>query len=270
MTINAGDIFRKPGYFIKKSFIGMKNRESRLIGILGTLIVHLIAAIIFMSFQISFEKKQNIEAFTVEFEEVEVNPEKDKLINLPPSKSVEKILQGDNEMLNIARNLANKSDQTIDPAEYIDMVKEELIKSGKLDENNYIDEWKRLRDNPEEQLSVAEKEKVKQPEEPRKSQEMAANYKGPTRIYYDVPGRTHIYLPLPIYMCQGSGKIVLSIEINQKGEVIDADVISEESTTNDPCLSETAVSTAMISRFNPDVNSPKTQRGKLTYHFVAQ
>jgi hypothetical protein len=30
------------------------------------------------------------------------------------------------------------------------------------------------------------------------------------------------------------------------------------------------VNTALISRFNPDVNSPKTQTGTLSYQFVAQ
>ena len=68
---------------------------------------------------------------------------KDKLIELPAT-TVEKILQGDEEMLNIARNLANKGDPKINQADYIDMVKEELIKSGKLGRDNYIDEQKRL------------------------------------------------------------------------------------------------------------------------------
>jgi hypothetical protein len=99
---------------------------------------------------------------------------------------------------------------------------------------------------------------------------MASNYKGPTRIYYDLAGRTHTYLPLPIYKCEGSGKVVLTIQVAQKGEVISAKVIEGESTTADPCLVETAVSTAMLSRFNPDVNSPKVEEGTLTYHFVAQ
>ena len=99
---------------------------------------------------------------------------------------------------------------------------------------------------------------------------MAANYKGPTRIYYDLKGRTHIHLPIPIYLCQGSGKVALSIDVNQKGEVEKALIIVAESTTSDPCLIETAVKTALISRFSPDVNSPKIQRGTLTYVFVAQ
>ena len=165
-------------------------------------------------------------------------------------------------MLNIARNLANKGDPKINQADYIDMVKEELIKSGKLGRDNYIDEQKRaaaMKD--EENIAITEKDTAGiKTDKPDKSQEMAANYKGPTRIYYDLPGRTHTYLPIPIYKCQGSGKVVMSIQVNQKGIVEKAQVLENESTTSDPCLVETAVATALISRFNSDINSPKSRQ----------
>ncbi len=60
--------------------------------------------------------------------------------------TVEKILKGDEEMMNIARNLSSKSEEKINPSDYIDKVKEELIKSGKLGVDNYIDEQKKLND----------------------------------------------------------------------------------------------------------------------------
>jgi len=64
--------------------------------------------------------------------------------------------------------------------------------------------------------------------------------------------------------------VALSIAVNMKGEEEEAKVISGESTTNDKCIIEKDIKTDMISRFNPDVKSPKIQRGTLTYHFVAQ
>ena len=249
----------------------MRKNDGRLVGIFGTVIIHLIAAIVFMSFQISSVKKGTSDEFVVEFTPVEKLPADNKLVELPAT-TIEKILQGDEDMLNIARNLANKAEEKINPADYIDMVKEELIKSGKLGTDNYIDEQKRLNEIKSDENIAVDKEEAKKNEtdNPDKSQEMAANYKGPTRIYYDLAGRTHTYLPIPIYKCQGSGKVVLSIEVNQKGIVIKALIITNESTTSDPCLIETAVSTALISRFNSDINSPKTETGTLSYHFVAQ
>ena len=249
----------------------MRKYEGKVVGILGTLIVHLIAAVIFMSFQLYSLKIELPEEFEIEFlpsEELEIE---EQLIELPAT-SIEKLFHDDEYMLNIARNLAARGDEKIDPSEYIDMVKEEMIKAGMLDADNYIDEQKRLSEMMEEDpLSFQNEEPEKtEEEEPSKSQEMAANYEGPTRIYYDLKGRTHTYLPIPIYKCEGAGKVSLSIEVNQKGQVENAQVLARESTTKDPCLIETAVNSALISRFNADINSPKVQKGTITYHFVAQ
>ncbi|HUX55855.1 MAG TPA: hypothetical protein VMV77_02700 [Bacteroidales bacterium] len=249
----------------------MRKNEGRLVGIFGTVIIHLIAGIIFMSFQIKSIQRDLSNEFEIEFASIDEKEDQERLIELPAT-SIEKVLQGDEEMLNIARNLANKSEAQINPDDYIDMVKEELIKSGKLGLDNYIDEKKKLDEmNGDEKLAF-ENDSIAKVEIDihDKSQEMAANYKGPTRIYYDLPGRTHRYLPIPIYKCQGSGKVVLLIDVNQKGVVEKAAIIENESSTSDPCLIETAVTTALISRFNSDINSPKIQAGTLTYHFVAQ
>jgi hypothetical protein len=79
-----------------------------------------------------------------------------------------------------------------------------------------------------------------------------------------------MYLPLPIYKCEGSGRVVLSIEVDQNGVVQKAQIAERESTASDPCLIETAINTALLSRFNPDASSPRIQIGMLTYQFVAQ
>jgi hypothetical protein len=151
-------------------------------------------------------------------------------------------------------------------------VKEELIKSGKLGADNFIDEQKQSKLNQgTENISYRKDSASKEVKtKPDKAQEMAANYKGATRIYYDLIGRSHLYLPIPIYKCQGSGKVVLSIEVDQNGNVQKAQIVERESTVSDPCLIETAVSTALESRFNPDANSPRIEIGTLTYQFVAQ
>lgn len=248
----------------------MKNYEGKLVGILGTVIVHLIAAIIIMSFQIRSLKIQSRDMFEIEFLAEDKPKEEDQLKEIPVT-TIEKVLQGDEEMLNIARNLASKADPKVNRDDYIDMVKEELIKSGKLDRNNYIDEQKKLAEKPDENLAFKDESKVKDDEDkPSESQEMAANYKGPTRIYYELEGRNHTYLPIPIYKCEGSGKVALRIEVSQKGLVEKALVVASESTTSDQCLIEAAVKAALITRFNSDMNAPKIQTGTLTYHFVAQ
>jgi hypothetical protein len=249
----------------------MRNNNGKLAGILGTLILHLIAGIIFMSLQLlSVQKKLAAEYV------VELAPEPDPAIKKEKveasATTVEKALKGDEEMLNIARNLSSKSEEKINPKDYIDKVKEELIKSGKLGVDNYIDEQKKGSESKgDENLNVSKDTLSKIPDnKPSDSQKMAASFKGPTRIFYDLFGRTHMYLPIPIYKCEGSGKVVLSIEVDQNGVVQKAQIVERESTASDPCLIETAINTALLSRFNPDANSPRIQIGMLTYQFVAQ
>ena len=249
----------------------MKKDVGRWYGILGTVIIHLTAGIIFMSFQIKSLQKDLKDEFVIEFVTIEETEDNEKMIELPAT-SVEKILQGDEEMLNIIRNLANKAEQKINPADYIDMVKEELIKSGMLGADNYIDEQKKAEELKADEKIAFENDTLKNHDigKPKESQEMAANYKGPTRIYYDLQDRTHTYLPIPIYKCEGSGQVALSIEVNQKGIVEKAQIITNKSTTSSPCLIETAVKSALASRFNSDINAPKIQTGTLSYHFIAQ
>jgi hypothetical protein len=250
----------------------MKSDKGRLAGILGTIIIHLIAGIIFMSLQLrSLQKKIAAEIEIELAPETETAPKKEKAIEVPAT-TVEKVLKGDQEMLNIAKNLSAKSEEKINPKDYIDKVKEELIKSGKLGVDNYIDNQKKVSESAGDQSLSLQKDSTAKSlkEKPKPSQEMAANFKGATRIYYDLFGRNHMYLPIPIYKCEGSGKVVLSIEVDQNGIVQKAQIIERESTASDPCLIETAISTALQSRFNPDANSPRIEIGSLTYQFVAQ
>lgn len=250
----------------------MKKYNGKIVGILGTVILHLLAAIIFMSFQLQAlkTKEKRIEKFEIEFAAIEEKKIKEEPPEPPPT-TVENVLYDDVEMLNIARNLASKSDVKIDPNDYIDKVKEELIQSGKLGTDNYLDRSRNYQATEEDQFVLEkQEEKDKEEDKARESEKMAANYRGPTRIYYDLQGRNHTHLPIPIYKCQGSGKIVLLIEVNQKGQVENASVIEGESTVKDECLIETATGSALVSRFEPVLNAPKIQKGTLTYIFVAQ
>jgi hypothetical protein len=250
----------------------MRNNNGKLAGILGTIILHLIAGIIFMSLQLRSLQKKITAEYQIELAPVQAPEVKKEKMTEVPATTVEKVLKGDEEMTNIARNLSAKPDEKINPKDYIDKVKEELIKSGKLGADNYIDNPQKPKESNSDAnlslLSDTTAKKVKQ--KSVTSQEMAANFKGPTRIYYDLFGRNHLYLPIPIYKCEGSGKVVLTIEVDQNGVVQKAQIVERESTASDPCLIETAVNTALLSRFNPDANAPKIQIGSLTYQFVAQ
>ena len=252
----------------------MKQTDGRLVGILGTVIIHLIVGIIIMGFQIKeLHTKSNLILDLELITEPENKGNREEL-KLPESSgtTVERALRGNEEFLNIARNLASRAEPTISRDEYIDMVKNELIGSGMLGTDNYIDQGRRQsfnnnynNDNSVPIYSMAVKNEERKPLE----QDVAANFKGQTTIYYSIEGRTHTYLPVPIYKCQGAGIITLRIEVNPRGNVEKATVLAGESVA-DECLIETAINSALVSRFNSDINAPKIQIGTLTFHFVAQ
>jgi len=250
----------------------MRKIEGRLAGILGAIIIHLFAGIIFMIVKIgTLHINEYAKEYQIALEEI-AQPEQKVTGSELMSASIGKTFREEQEMMNIARNIANQPDVKINAEDYIDKVKEELISSGKLGKDNYIDEQKRLKETTSQAaVTLEDKNRTeKESEKPEDSQQMAANYSGPTRIYYNLPGRTHTYLPIPIYKCEGSGKAVLTIEVNPKGIVTSARIIESESTTSDPCLIETAINFALLSRFNPDINAQKVQTGTLSYLFVAQ
>ena len=254
----------------------MEKTDRRLVGLLGTVIIHLIIGIMIMAFKIrELHVKANLVLdleLATELENRRMNDEELKLPELSATTAIERALQGDAELLNIARNLASTAEPAISREEYIDMVKDELLRSGQLGEDNYIDRQRLGSANSSNENYVPVNTTAAVRVEERKPSEQnitAANYKGPTRISYFLEGRTDTYIDTPIYKCQGSGIITLRIEVNPSGRVEKATVLTSQSVT-DQCLSETAINSAYASRFNSDVNAPKIQTGTLTFEFVAQ
>ena len=260
----------------------MEKTDGRLVGILGTVIIHLIVGIIIMAVKISeLHVKANLILdleLLGEFENRYRNINNNEELRLPESRitTVERALQGDAEFLNIARNLASTAEPVVSREDYLDRVKDELIRSGQLGVDNYIDQQRgggRQSSNNDNFVPVsstttatASRNEVRE----TSTQEVSTvNYRGETRIYYDLGGRDHTYMPIPVYKCQGAGTITLRIEVNQRGNVEKATVVASESST-DQCLVETAINSAYVSRFIPDINAPKIQIGTLTFQFVAQ
>ncbi|MFV0541448.1 MAG: energy transducer TonB [Aestuariibaculum sp.] len=87
-------------------------------------------------------------------------------------------------------------------------------------------------------------------------------------IYYSLVNRKHTYLPIPIYLCETGGKIVVNITVNDKGNVIDA-YINNSSDSNNECLKERALEYAKEAKFNT-APGKKKQLGSITFHFIGK
>ncbi len=246
----------------------MKQYEGKLVGILGTIIIHLIGAIIFMSVKLSSVYHEKRSEFLIEFENEKIQEE--ELIEVP--LSLEELFENDDRYRDIVRNIANEDVADVDPAAIQDRVKEELIASGKITEENFIDEKKNEIDAMDEGDTAIENSEtdIDSTDTRLSANELSALYQGPTRVYYYLKGRYHRNLPIPIYKCENSGKIVVNIVVGRNGLITDYSLNESESTTSDPCLFEAAISTIKRTVFNSDSSADKKQTGTVTYEFVEQ
>jgi len=239
-------------------------------GILGTIIVHLVLGIMFMIMKLSVSYRDTGKYVWIEFE----SPREEKALQILDQK--EKVQGYDEEdyWTTIAANLSNEPEEEFNIEEYMDQLKEELIESGDIiKENNYIDDRKQIKKALEAGITsfIEDKrtEEIKNKTE-KTSAEIAAQYRGPTRIYYELASRVHKNLPLPIYLCEGAGKVVVDIEVNRKGIVVTSAINESETAIYNECLYQAAIKAASLSVFNTDYLAPNRQAGKITYHFAAQ
>ena len=86
-----------------------------------------------------------------------------------------------------------------------------------------------------------------------------------TTISYSLLDRTHYDLPPPIYTCIEGGRVVVNIEVDDRGFVTDASFNSKSSTTSNGCLVENAIAYALKARFSS--SERPLQKGTITYLF---
>ncbi len=97
-------------------------------------------------------------------------------------------------------------------------------------------------------------------------QESGVKQQGNVLVEYDLPGRRDVSLFIPAYLCEGSGRVVVSITVNRNGKVTAASV---KEGSGSSCINDSAVRAARNSTFNVDPSRDK-QSGTITYRFVPQ
>ncbi len=87
-------------------------------------------------------------------------------------------------------------------------------------------------------------------------------------ISFSLKNRKKIYIPIPIYLCEVNGKIVVNITVNAQGKVTDA-YANTSSTSSNACLIEHAIEYAKDAQFNTDASQP-SQIGSITFNFIGK
>jgi protein TonB len=84
---------------------------------------------------------------------------------------------------------------------------------------------------------------------------------------YLLGGRRALHKEIIVQECNQAGRVVVSIEVNQQGQVITAMPGVRGTTNNAPCLLDPARRAALATEFNPDSKAPSRQIGKIIYVF---
>ena len=87
-------------------------------------------------------------------------------------------------------------------------------------------------------------------------------------IRFSLTNRTKVHIPIPVYLCEVDGKIVVNITVNSSGSVIEAYVNTSSNSSNE-CLIEHAIDYAKQSQFSIDT-SKDTQIGSITFFFIGK
>jgi hypothetical protein len=194
--------------------------------------------------------------------EKELTPEEVKLL-----EALEKINASKAET-NSAFNETDKSkhftqayQQIAPPEDYVPASSEE--NDGADDNSNSIGEKKPLKPaiNKEELSSFSKVNDLL-----KNQQNEGVNTK--STISFSLVNRKKVYIPIPVYLCEVNGKIVVNITVNSKGEVIDT-YLNTSSTSNNECLIEHALQYAKDSQFSADA-SKNTQLGSITFSFIGK
>lgn len=100
----------------------------------------------------------------------------------------------------------------------------------------------------------------------KKQQDDSNNNK--STISFSLKNREKIYIPVPIYLCEVNGKIVINITVNANGSVTDA-YLNSSSTSSNECLIEHALEYAKDAQFSKNASKP-SQIGSITFNFIGK
>ena len=241
------------------------------VGLLGTAIFHLLILILVLALKLNPSDKIENMVYLEMMEPPKVEDKQakmDRLVEEILKKTEHKNAQSPKNTPSNIRNVAVNSD--------LDKLTDKLVDDKYGKSNSVYDEARqleqRMKANQELYKKAKDADKIPNTTQAggqtnsRSSSDKA--YKGASVLSYSLAGRQGTYLPVPAYLCEGGGDIVVDIVVNQKGFVTNATISSK--TTGSECLFAEAIKAARRSRFTMDEKAPVSQAGSITYRFVAQ
>jgi len=228
-------------------------------GIYITVSVHLAVIIVLLLIRIG-QEIQRENSFLLDFtrqEEMERQREEAQLQELT-AEQLEKLIAAAEAIpiRNVTVNRSALKDDRGTNAEDLYKEAERLAQELKDGQNRQVED-------PEAFASAAD------PVKPQPEQVPDKPYSGPSVLSWSLDGRKASHLPIPAYRCYGAGEVVVIIAVNNRGDVVNAKV-NEELSSTDGCLRSFAIRAARMSKFSSSTTAPARQMGTITYAFIAQ
>lgn len=231
---------------------------------MGTLLFHILLFSAFLLAEVDMKGNVKEEVLLIEFPELLPEPE-EKIENTeePGNENVADS-RSRNNLTNAASNRLSTENITKSSKEFFD--------------DNYLKEIeaaKQLRSSVSNQLSkeIIGIDDIKMPVETTEGMDPDSIknkiFAGESNIVYYLENRYHISLPIPVYLTQGGGKVIVDISVNRQGIVILAEPRMDRK-LRDEQIFLYAKAAAMRTVFNEDTNAPAIQKGTIHYTFVKQ
>lgn len=224
------------------------------------------STIVLLAFNVHLTKRNALEAETY----YEMLPEEDLLAEVE-EEELDELMKSIDELMttNKAFNETQKNNDFEDEAfqNTMDKIRNRAAKDYEIDD--HISETSSSDRLEEEDLNSFEdiNELIANRSEEKRAS-LPSNTNGNDKkssVSYSLINRTDEYLPPPIYLCEESGKVVITITVDNRGNVIETSVNSS-STSSNGCLIDHAIEYAKASQFNADP-SKDTQLGTITFFF---
>lgn len=245
----------------------MKLRElyqKNIYGVIGTLLFHILLFSTFLLADIDIKGSVKEQAILIEFPEELAEPEFIEPKEKEESTDHSDYEQNNNTRSNIASNRAANQNTTESTEDFFND-----------DYLNEIEAAKKLVSSVNQNLAkeTVDLSEIEMPVETTDGLDRdsikSLIYVGESNIVYHLENRYHLSLPVPVYLTQGGGTVVVDIVVNSQGKVVEASP-RENSMLKDEKLCAYAKEAASRTIFNSDSSAPPQQKGTIQYTFVAQ
>jgi hypothetical protein len=234
-------------------------------GVMGTIIFHILLFSLFLLADVDMKGIVQEEEVIIEFPDVipelempEPEEAEEPEEQIPDDPSDQPVTQ-QSQLTNIASNRMAESDEKFFDDDYMNEVEEarQLVS----DVNNQLSKEVKSLDDIEMPVETTE----------NMNPDSVKNviYAGESNIVYYLENRYHVRLPIPVYLAQGGGKVIVDIEVNREGRVVKA-TARDNPSVRDNNIFLYAAAAASRTIFNKDANAPQIQKGTIHYNFIAQ